>query len=92
MVKIIENKRIHKAVGQALRRRRKTKALTQSKLADHVGVSFQQIQKYEKGIDRVTVVRLLQFAEIMNLSPLFLLADIIKEVDRHSRVDTRKGQ
>ena len=61
-----------KHVGNRVRERRLALGMSQSKLAEAVGVTFQQIQKYEKGTNRISGSRLQQFANIMKVSvPLF---------------------
>lgn len=45
-------------VGKQLRRLRKQRGISQTKLATELGVSFQQIQKYENGVNRVGASRL----------------------------------
>lgn len=49
-------------IGRRLRRRRRLLGLTQLKLAEAIGVRFQQIQKYECGANRITAGRLYQIA------------------------------
>lgn len=49
-------------VGRRLRRRRRLLGLTQSQLAESVGIRFQQIQKYEVGANRITASRLYELA------------------------------
>ncbi len=46
-------------IGQRLRRARLSKGLTQQGLAEQIGISFQQVQKYENGSNRVSSSRLL---------------------------------
>lgn len=53
-------------VGRRMRLRRKQLGLSQEKLGAKVGVTFQQIQKYEKGTNRVGASRLLQVAEALD--------------------------
>ena len=48
-------------VGRRIRMRRMILGMSQEKLADGVKLTFQQIQKYEKGINRVGASRLQQF-------------------------------
>lgn len=55
-------------VGQRLRLRRTTLGLSQEKLANAVGVSFQQIQKYENGTNRVGAGRLMQISKALDVS------------------------
>ena len=61
-------------LGKRLRRRRRLLGLTQQQLADAVGVRFQQIQKYEKGANRVGAGRLPQIARIFDI-PIGALFD-----------------
>lgn len=49
-------------VGKKLRLRRKLLGLSQESLASAVGVTFQQVQKYERGVNRVSASRLSEFA------------------------------
>jgi len=58
-------------VGNKIRLRRRTLGITQKKLADSVGVTFQQIQKYEKGTNRVGASRLLQIANVLTVAASF---------------------
>ncbi|MFQ6082559.1 MAG: helix-turn-helix domain-containing protein [Candidatus Aminicenantia bacterium] len=58
-------------LGQKLRKIRKAKGISQMKLAEKVGVSFQQIQKYEKGINKISVERLQQIAQALD-TPIWL--------------------
>lgn len=55
--------------GDMIRRTRKALHLSQMQLAEKVGVSYQQIQKYEKGISEITVSRLYQIAEALGSNP-----------------------
>ena len=56
------------ALGAAIRQRRMLLAVSQEKLADGLGITFQQIQKYEKGTNRVSWSRLVQIAKALNCS------------------------
>lgn len=53
-----------KLVGQRVRLARKVAKLSQTKLAEGAGVTYQQIQKYENGTDRVGAGRLFQIAQL----------------------------
>ena len=44
-----------KAMGELIRQLRKSAGMSQMKLADRIGVSYQQVQKYEKGVNRLSV-------------------------------------
>ena len=56
---------IDQKIGQRIREIRKGWGLSQIELAERVGISFQQIQKYEKGTTRISVMRLHQIAEAL---------------------------
>ena len=58
---------MEKEIGQKIRELRKTKGMSQMELAERIGLSFQQIQKYEKGINRISVPRLYQIAKALNV-------------------------
>ena len=52
-------------VGARLRERRNLVGLSQSKLSESVGLTFQQIQKYERGTNRISSSRLYEFAKVL---------------------------
>jgi transcriptional regulator with XRE-family HTH domain len=54
-------------VGRRIRMRRMMIGLSQEKLGSALGLTFQQVQKYEKGTNRVGASRLLQIAEILDV-------------------------
>ena len=58
-------------LGHKIRLRRVEQKLSQSDLADKLGVSFQQVQKYEKGVNRVGAARLQQIANVLNVPVTF---------------------
>tara|TARA_B110000902_G_C14056934_1_gene493943 strand:+ start:415 stop:780 length:366 start_codon:yes stop_codon:yes gene_type:complete len=60
-----ENFNIH--LGKKLRMRRQSLGLTQTKVAQAINVTFQQIQKYEKGTNGVSSTRLMQLSQFLKL-------------------------
>jgi transcriptional regulator with XRE-family HTH domain len=58
----------NKQVGIEIKKRRKALGISQMKLAGEVGVSFQQIQKYEKGVNKISVERIQQIAGALGTS------------------------
>lgn len=62
-------------VGARIRLRRKILGMSQETVAEHIGVTFQQLQKYEKGTNRVGASRLHQIAEALKVSPAHFLGD-----------------
>ncbi len=55
-------------VGKRIRHRRWMLGMTQQQLADRVGIKFQQIQKYETGMNRVSASRLWEISEVLGVS------------------------
>jgi transcriptional regulator with XRE-family HTH domain len=55
------------AVGQRIRIERLARHMSQTELAERIGVSFQQVQKYEKGLNRVGAGRLTRIAEVLGI-------------------------
>ncbi|MEF2554082.1 helix-turn-helix transcriptional regulator [Aurantimonas sp. A2-1-M11] len=47
---------------------RNYRGLSQSDLDKHLGVTFQQVQKYEKGVNRISGVRILEIAKLLGIS------------------------
>ena len=62
---MVEN--FNKHLGNMLKMRRLALGLTQTKVAKAINVTFQQIQKYEKGINGVSSVRLLQLSNYLKI-------------------------
>ena len=70
---MIEN--FNKHLGNMLKTRRLALGLTQTKVAKAINVTFQQIQKYEKGINGVSSVRLLQLSNYLKIPINFFFDD-----------------
>jgi transcriptional regulator with XRE-family HTH domain len=62
---------VDKHVGSRLRMRRLMLSMSQEKLGDAFGLTFQQVQKYEKGMNRISASRLQQAAQILDVSVPF---------------------
>jgi transcriptional regulator with XRE-family HTH domain len=60
---------IDKHVGRRLRDRRRSMDLSQQDIANILGISYQQVQKYESGLNRVSAGRLYLLAHIMHTTP-----------------------
>jgi transcriptional regulator with XRE-family HTH domain len=63
-------------VGKRIRLRRLFLGMNQETLANGLGLSFQQIQKYENGANRVSASRLSAMADILGVSISFFFADV----------------
>ena len=62
-------------LGKRIRLRRVEIDISQSKLADKLGVTFQQVQKYEKGVNRVGAARVQQIANALDVPVTFFYDD-----------------
>ncbi|MGR4844333.1 helix-turn-helix domain-containing protein [Rhizobium sp. LARHSG275] len=58
-------------VGARIRMRRQLLGMSQERLAEQIGVTFQQVQKYEKGINRIGASRLQRIADVLHTSVSF---------------------
>ncbi|WP_375667375.1 helix-turn-helix domain-containing protein [Bartonella sp. CL435QHHD] len=65
------------SIGKRIRHRRISMGLSQKELGIHLGVSFQQIQKYEKGLNRVSAGCLLEIAKKREVPMNFFYADLL---------------
>lgn len=69
------------AIGRVLRRLRLDAGMTQEQLGDKIGVSYQQIQKYEVGMNRVALSTCLHLAEALDMLPSEFVAMVEDELD-----------
>lgn len=71
-------------VGRRIRLRRLSLNLTQGEIADMLGLTFQQIQKYEQGKNRIAASRLWDIANIFNVSITFFYQDMDEKTSDQS--------
>ena len=64
-------------LGKKLRMRRLALGLTQTKVAQAINVTFQQIQKYEKGTNGISSLRIMQLANFLKVSVLYFFDDFV---------------
>ena len=69
-------------VGKRIRHRRWLVGMTQQRLAEDVGIKFQQIQKYETGANRVSASRLWDISETLNVPIIFFFEGIDKSKEK----------
>jgi transcriptional regulator with XRE-family HTH domain len=67
---------IDKHVGRRVRMRRMMLAMSQGKLGDALGLTFQQVQKYEKGTNRIGASRLQHICQILQVPVAFFFEGI----------------
>jgi transcriptional regulator with XRE-family HTH domain len=59
-------------VGGKIRFRRNLVGISQTELGDRIGVTFQQVQKYERGINRIGASRLTKICDVLQVTPAWL--------------------
>ncbi len=63
-------------IGHRIRTRRQILKITQDSLAERLGITFQQVQKYEKGSNRISASRLLDVAAILDVPLTYFFEDL----------------
>lgn len=86
MTIIFDMAMVDQYLARRLRQRRMSRGLTQKQLALKVGVTVQQIHKYEKGIDRLSASRLLLLAQILQVPITFFYEDFLLSLKRSKYV------
>lgn len=69
-------------VGSRVRLRRMLVGMSQEKLGEQLGLTFQQVQKYEKGTNRIGASRLYQIAHILSVPVQFFYDDMAESAPR----------
>lgn len=64
-------------VGSRVRLRRMMMGMSQEKLGEQMGLTFQQIQKYERGINRVSASRLYELARVLGVTVQFFFEEVL---------------
>jgi transcriptional regulator with XRE-family HTH domain len=79
---------VDKLIAERVRASRLQLGLTQSQLAQKLGVTFQQVQKYEKGVNRIGAGRLYAIAQVFDVPVQALFpesADVISRAENRTR-------
>ena len=71
---------IDKCIGRQIQRRCNYLKMSQDKLGQSVGLTFQQIQKYEKGLNRISVSRLWQISHALQVNILYFFENIPQDI------------
>jgi transcriptional regulator with XRE-family HTH domain len=79
-------------VGARVRMRRKLLGMTQEKLADALGLTFQQVQKYERGTNRISASRLHDLARVLDVSIGYFFEDMPAAVAASSPAAKGRGK
>ncbi len=77
---------LDREVGARVRARRRELRMSQTKLGDKLGVTFQQVQKYERGVNRISASALVLIAEALQCRP----ADLLGVEESRAKIDWSK--
>jgi len=78
-------------LGSKLRMRRLSLGLTQTKVAQAINVTFQQIQKYEKGTNGISSLRIMQLANFLKVPIVFFFEDFPMYQSSNENIDSSIG-
>ena len=70
---------VDKHVGSRVRMRRMMAGMSQERLGEALGLTFQQVQKYEKGTNRIGASRLQQIAHVLQVPVAFFFEDVPRQ-------------
>lgn len=73
---------IDKEIGDNIRKFRRRSEMSQAALGQAIGVSFQQIQKFEKGTNRVSAPALVEISKALGVSPMMILPPMFEEFSK----------
>ncbi len=79
-------------VGGRVRQRRLLLGMTQSDLAEALRLTFQQVQKYERGANRIGASRLFHLSQILDVSIVYFFGDMPADVAAESPAQRRGAQ
>lgn len=79
-MRLVENS-VDAALGELVRLYRLSSGLSQVELGEAAGISYQQIQKYESGANKVSVSRLFSVARALGVTPSDLLAELERRTE-----------
>ena len=74
-------------VGRRMRQRREICGMTQKKLARQLDISFQQVQKYESGANRISASKLWQLCGVLDVTPGFFFEGLNSKSNRAGSLD-----
>ena len=77
-------------VGSKIRQRRTLLGMSQEKLGDSIGLTFQQVQKYERGMNRVGASRLYDLVRVLDVPVGYFFSDMPQEIADQSLVRNRE--
>ena len=89
--RITNNNAIDVHVGRRVRLRRTLLGMSQEQLGEALNITFQQVQKYERGSNRISASRLWDIAQILDVPVSFFFDDMTDDTAAHSPRKMRSG-
>jgi transcriptional regulator with XRE-family HTH domain len=86
------NNPVDVAVGKRIRQLRKERRITQSELAKSIGLTFQQIQKYEKARNRISASKLVEIADIFDVEVAELFLPVQSQEEKTLATEDERAQ
>ncbi len=83
---------IDRIVGQRLRWRRRELKLTQEQLGEKLGLTFQQVQKYEKGVNRIAAGRLFEIAQVLGITITYFYEGVDEMLNLPHRMTVQEDE
>jgi len=82
----------NKHLGSKLKMRRLALGLTQTKVAQAINVTFQQIQKYEKGTNGISSLRIMQLSNFLKVPVVYFFEDYVSNENTSLNLDYKQTQ
>jgi len=87
----VQEKDVNIIIGKNIRVRRSLRGYSQEVVAKHLGITFQQIQKYEKGSNAVLPARLVQLSQLFNCGVEDLFRDPAQDKNAMASIPGRRS-
>jgi len=85
--KLSQNKSI--LIGNKIRLARLTRGYNQTFIGEKLGITFQQVQKYEKGTNRISAPKLFQFAQLVRYPIAYFFTDLLEVESKYKEFEEK---
>ena len=82
-----EDKTLYKKLGLLIKEKRKEKRFSQSNIAEQMNLSYQQIQKYERGLNKIHINHIIKLSKILDYDFLNALSNDQLDIKPSSNID-----
>lgn len=74
-------------IGETIKKLRKAKGISQMELAERIGITYQQLQKYEKGKSKITIERLIDIAKALDVPVSVFFSELYEKETKFYSAD-----